>query len=448
MAASEEAEAHKLRGNEFMKAGKMTEAIEAYSLAIEVDPANAVLWNNRSAAHIKAGDASSAVRDAMEAVRLRPTWVKAHHRYATALEASGNPHEAARACRAGLDAVDGTAEKAEVRELERLNTQMVTATAALAVQGWWHGTVSAPLGGYEQEFHFMPQNVLQCVVYGDTLEGTYAVLNVEENAKGGLRGGLDVTLNSAKVPFLFRLGDGDGILHLCCPMTQANERPRTFDGLGYVAMSQGRIASESSAAMAQLRSLSEGKQIISYLDELLKILLSKPESRHAGRTDIVEKLEDSSGVMNSSQLFGPETLEDKSQKLAAQQRLAALKVKYSGDSGDIVSAAERLIKGEVDVSSAYPAEASELKSRLRYFQKKGAEDASVAMAPKEKESRIETAPSVVASSATPALEDKPAEPPAAKQLATAATLLPPTERKPHPKGGCWQGCFAWFHRPA
>merc|ERR1719150_2634182 len=109
-------------------------------------------------------------------------------------------------------------------------------------------------------------------------------------------------------------------------------------------MSQGRIASESSAAMAQLRSLSEGKQIISYLDELLKILLSRPESRHAGRTDIVEKLEDSSGVMNSQQLFGPETLEDKSQKLAAQQNLAALKVKYSGDSGDIVGAAERLIK--------------------------------------------------------------------------------------------------------
>merc|ERR1712060_689891 len=155
--------------------------------------------------------------------------------------------------------------------------------------------------------------------------------------------------------------------------------------------------------------------------------------------------------------FGPETLDDKAQKLEHHQKMAALKVKYSGGSVDIVGAAELLIKGDVAVSAAYPAEAPELRKRLQYFKKQGAEDASSARTLKDN-SEAGTASSVSASSAK-ALVDKPAEPPdcvitltqpdktasGSQQLTTdSATSAFPTRGKPDPEGGCWQGCFAWF----
>lgn len=54
---SEEAAAHqealKQAGNAAFKAGKFEEAIEQYSLALDANPANCVLYSNRAQALIK-----------------------------------------------------------------------------------------------------------------------------------------------------------------------------------------------------------------------------------------------------------------------------------------------------------------------------------------------------------------------------------------------------------
>jgi len=459
----EQAEAHKARGNELLKAGKHLEAIEAYGFAIEADPEVAVFWSNRSAARLKAGDANGALLDAEETVRLRPDWAKGHHRQATAFQALGRPRDAASACSAGLKAAAG-AEEAELKELRRLKKVMITAAAALALQGWWHGTVSAPLGGFDQDFHFMPDDALACVVYGNELLGKYLLADVEESKAGGLQGGLDVTLDSStRVPYLFRIGDGgDGILHLCCPMKSPEDRPRSFDGPGYVAMRPGRAAGGDATALAELQGMAEGQKILRYLDELAEVMDSRPEPGPSRGGDAAERLEDlGPGSLSSSQVFGQETLEDKAQKLAAEQKMAALRVKFTGEVED---AARQLISGEVEPASAYPEQAQELERRLRRFgrrkEQQGGKEAPAAVAsvapvaaasaaPAAEASAAPVAAAPAAAAATPSAAQLPGpgEPPAATQ-GTTATVKGTAElaaRRPS-ADGCCHACFAGLRR--
>jgi len=54
--------------------GKFWDAIKYYSQAIEVDPANHVLFSNRSAAHAKAGNYADALKDGEKTVELKSDW--------------------------------------------------------------------------------------------------------------------------------------------------------------------------------------------------------------------------------------------------------------------------------------------------------------------------------------------------------------------------------------
>merc|ERR1711959_587809 len=58
-----DAEEAKRRGNEFFKAGKLDEAIECYSKAIDTDPENHVYVSNRAAAHLKKDEYAAALAD-------------------------------------------------------------------------------------------------------------------------------------------------------------------------------------------------------------------------------------------------------------------------------------------------------------------------------------------------------------------------------------------------
>lgn len=75
-------------GNAHFRAGEYEHACAAYTAALKEEP-DAALYSNRSAARLKLGQAAAALADAQEAVRLRPSWDKAHFRQGCALEELG-----------------------------------------------------------------------------------------------------------------------------------------------------------------------------------------------------------------------------------------------------------------------------------------------------------------------------------------------------------------------
>ncbi|KAL4156371.1 hypothetical protein PRNP1_005402 [Phytophthora ramorum] len=91
------AEATKLKneGNKAYLAKDYVLAVDLYSQAIDITPADAVLYSNRCAAHLGAGDAKQALHDVRVSKKLRPDWAKALFREGQCLEALGLFEEAA-----------------------------------------------------------------------------------------------------------------------------------------------------------------------------------------------------------------------------------------------------------------------------------------------------------------------------------------------------------------
>ena len=56
--------------------GDFERAVTLYTEAIALDPANHILYSNRSAAHIKMGQFTKALQDAVKAKELNPEWPK------------------------------------------------------------------------------------------------------------------------------------------------------------------------------------------------------------------------------------------------------------------------------------------------------------------------------------------------------------------------------------
>lgn len=78
----------KRSGNEFMENEKYLQAINQYSECIKLMPMHPVFYLNRATAYMRRnwfGDVYSALRDCQQALRLDPTYVKAHFRLARAL---------------------------------------------------------------------------------------------------------------------------------------------------------------------------------------------------------------------------------------------------------------------------------------------------------------------------------------------------------------------------
>lgn len=62
--------------NAACQSGDFARAVALYSEAIALDPANHILYSNRSAAHIKRGQFQKALKDAVKAKDLNPEWPK------------------------------------------------------------------------------------------------------------------------------------------------------------------------------------------------------------------------------------------------------------------------------------------------------------------------------------------------------------------------------------
>lgn len=449
-AAAASAESLKARGNDLLKVGKAVEAAGAYSQALEVDPSAKALWSNRSTARLKIGDAVGALADADEAARLDPAWAKAHLRRARALEALGKFVEASAACGQGDVAATNAKQQGEAREFQKLRAEFAGRAAEKLMLGWWHGTVSQTLGGYSQEFQFGVQGVpgaLDCVVYENPLSGKYVLKDVEITENSGFRGGLDVSLQNpdgqvTDVAYLFKIGDGDDRLHLCCPMSSPM-RPRTFDGAGYVAMSRGRERS------ADATEATEGERLLQYLDELQEIVeLQDRHTRGGDGAAMAQYLQEDKALGDTvkiGELSAPETLEDKQNRMASQQKLTALGVKYPKN---ILDTAQRLIKGELKASDVCSAEPWELEKRVKSFQRRSAEVAESNEAENEAATQTDKRAESTPAAATAAKEETRA---AATDVATTiasapvtaapAPLEPQRRQEPASTGSCWSGCF-------
>lgn len=72
-------------GNEQYKRGQLVEALKLYEKAVAMCPGNAACRNNRAAALAGLGRLGEAVRECEEAVRLDPTYGRAHQRLASLL---------------------------------------------------------------------------------------------------------------------------------------------------------------------------------------------------------------------------------------------------------------------------------------------------------------------------------------------------------------------------
>ena len=81
------AENERLKGNELIKAKDYKEAVTAYSRSLELNPDEPFTYANRAMAFLKLKNYGNVVNDANDALRLKPGYLKAHHRRGKAFAA-------------------------------------------------------------------------------------------------------------------------------------------------------------------------------------------------------------------------------------------------------------------------------------------------------------------------------------------------------------------------
>eukprot|EP00743_Colponemidia_sp_Colp-15_P007291 GILK01007874.1.p1 GENE.GILK01007874.1~~GILK01007874.1.p1 ORF type:complete len:518 (+),score=59.49 GILK01007874.1:37-1554(+) len=101
----------KQEGNQAFQNHKFGNAIKQYGLALEIDPYNAVLYSNRSAAYSEVENYVFAYKDACRCIRLRPEWTKGYFRKGIALQGLKQLKKAAR-CFEQAYALDGSNKEA------------------------------------------------------------------------------------------------------------------------------------------------------------------------------------------------------------------------------------------------------------------------------------------------------------------------------------------------
>ena len=84
----------KRRGNIEFKRGDFRHAVELFSRANQLEPANEVHLANRCLALLKLERNDEALQDATVVLDVRPDWAKAHYRHGTALQALSRHAEA------------------------------------------------------------------------------------------------------------------------------------------------------------------------------------------------------------------------------------------------------------------------------------------------------------------------------------------------------------------
>lgn len=97
------AEELKAKGNSAFQSGNNDEAVVFFTQAIALDPANHILYSNRSAAYCAAEKYTQALEDAEKTTQLKPDWPKGWSRKGAALHGKGDLDDAIAAYTKGLD---------------------------------------------------------------------------------------------------------------------------------------------------------------------------------------------------------------------------------------------------------------------------------------------------------------------------------------------------------
>merc|ERR1719445_3041457 len=97
----------KSKGNAALQKGNLSEAIECYSKAINLDGTNHVYYSNRSAAYLKHGDANNALEDAESCIGLNPGFAKGYSRKGAALHGLKRYNDSVKSYEEGLEKFPG-----------------------------------------------------------------------------------------------------------------------------------------------------------------------------------------------------------------------------------------------------------------------------------------------------------------------------------------------------
>lgn len=96
------AEEYRLSGNKFMESKNYEEAIKSYSLSIDKNPNNAIIFANRGAAYIHLKKFDEAIADGEKSIALDQFYVKAYSRLAVAYYSIGEYENAINVLEKGL----------------------------------------------------------------------------------------------------------------------------------------------------------------------------------------------------------------------------------------------------------------------------------------------------------------------------------------------------------
>ena len=99
----------KEKGNAAFGTGRYSEAAKHFTLAINLDKANHILYSNRSGAFAAMGDGTRALSDADACVKKAPNWAKGYSRRGAAYVVLGRYKDAIEAYNSGLAIEPGNA---------------------------------------------------------------------------------------------------------------------------------------------------------------------------------------------------------------------------------------------------------------------------------------------------------------------------------------------------
>lgn len=102
------AEEFKAQGNQAAKEGRLADAIDCYTKAINIDGSNHVYYSNRANIYHQLEDYDAAVADAEKCIELKPSFGKGFLRKADALAAMGKREEAVEVLRDGIESCGNT----------------------------------------------------------------------------------------------------------------------------------------------------------------------------------------------------------------------------------------------------------------------------------------------------------------------------------------------------
>eukprot|EP00434_Breviolum_minutum_P032849 symbB.v1.2.029052.t1/scaffold3141.1/size62545/2 len=234
--AQSQADSMKSQGNQFFQLGLYMQASIMYSEALELQPSNTVLLNNRAMAYLKQAMPQEALADANLSLSLDQSKenIKAHWRKAQALLDLDRYEDAEEA------ANEGIAVQASNQHLSRVRRKAREAIALRRLCGInWVGAME---NGVEKKYIFFKDGEMCMTVVGHELKATFD-LSVECTPQSMVvkmkpifgSGGAP----PPPVPYIYKFEDGDQELWLCHPVG-SNDLPTKFEGPGCSRLRRGQ----------------------------------------------------------------------------------------------------------------------------------------------------------------------------------------------------------------